>query len=187
MVTDLGKTPVILGLPWLAKHNPRIDWSARQVELEESRTPETVQDIINPPILRSLTIAAKSNTAMELAQKHAAAHQDQRSVEEIVPEEYGEFLNVFSKEKAKRFPPARAYDHAIKLKEDFVPKRGKVFPLTLPEQKAMNEFIEENLAKGYIVKSDSPQASSFFFVGKKAREGAYHVKGHCPRGTGLWF
>ena len=87
LVTDLGQTPIILGLPWLAKHNPRIDWSARQVELEDGKG-ESIQDIINPPILRSLTIAAKTNTAMDLAQKYAAAHQDQRTVEDIVPGEY---------------------------------------------------------------------------------------------------
>ena len=28
LVTDTGDSPLILGLPWLAKHNPRIDWNA---------------------------------------------------------------------------------------------------------------------------------------------------------------
>ena len=33
LVTDLGETPVILGLPWLTHHNPWINWNTRQVEL----------------------------------------------------------------------------------------------------------------------------------------------------------
>ncbi len=44
---------------------------------------------------------------------------------------------------------------------------GKIYPLSLPEQKAMEVYIEEALRQGYIVPSTSPAASSFFFVAKK--------------------
>ena len=33
VVTELGFCDVILGKPWLAKHNPRIDWKLNTVEL----------------------------------------------------------------------------------------------------------------------------------------------------------
>ncbi len=39
--------------------------------------------------------------------------------------------------------------------------------LSLPEQKAMEEYIEEALQQGYIHSSTSPAASNFFFVAKK--------------------
>ncbi len=45
--------------------------------------------------------------------------------------------------------------------------KGKIYPLSLPEQKAMEEYIEEALKQGYIRPSTSPAASSFFFVAKK--------------------
>ncbi len=45
--------------------------------------------------------------------------------------------------------------------------KGKIYPLSLPEQKAMEEYIEEALQQGYIRPSTSPVASSFFFVAKK--------------------
>ena len=32
-VCDLGRTEVILGMPWLAAHNPEIDWEKGEVEL----------------------------------------------------------------------------------------------------------------------------------------------------------
>ncbi len=44
---------------------------------------------------------------------------------------------------------------------------GRIYPLSLPEQKAMKEFIEEALQQGYICPSTSPAASSFFFMAKK--------------------
>lgn len=38
------------------------------------------------------------------------------------------------------------------------------------EMVLMNKFIDDNLAKGYIIPSNSPQALGFFFVGKKDRD-----------------
>ena len=32
-VCDLGKTKVILGMPWLAAHNPEINWETREVKM----------------------------------------------------------------------------------------------------------------------------------------------------------
>jgi len=30
---DLGKTEVILGMPWLQAHNPEIDWEKEEVKM----------------------------------------------------------------------------------------------------------------------------------------------------------
>jgi len=30
---NLGKTKVILGMPWLAAHNPKINWETREVKM----------------------------------------------------------------------------------------------------------------------------------------------------------
>jgi len=32
-ICNLGKTEVILGMPWLAAHNPKIDWEKGEVEM----------------------------------------------------------------------------------------------------------------------------------------------------------
>ena len=84
-----------------------------------------------------------------------------------LPEWYKEFSSVFSKEEAHRFPPSWPYDHTINLDDSFIPKVGKIYPLTPKEQKAMEDFLEENLWLGRIRPSNSPQAASFFFVDKK--------------------
>ena len=108
--------------------------------------------------LRPLTVA-KTSIASKLAQK----------VEETqvtLPEEYAKFAEVFSEEASQKMPPNRPYDHPILLDETFVPKIGEVYPLSPDEQKATDDFIEENLRMGKI-RPSSPQASSFFYVGKK--------------------
>ena len=50
---------------------------------------------------------------------------------------------------------------------DFVSKNYKVYLLTLKEEKTLDIFLQENLEKGFIRPSTSPQASPCFFVGKK--------------------
>ena len=53
------------------------------------------------------------------------------------------------------------------MKEGFEPKSSKNYSLTSQEQIKMENFLSENLEKGYIWPSKSPMASSFFFVDKK--------------------
>jgi hypothetical protein len=87
--------------------------------------------------------------------------------EQLVPAEYHEYLDIFSEEKAHRFPKSRPWDHKIKMKEGFEPKLFKNYNFTLAEQIKLDKFLKENLEKGYIGPSQSPMASPFFFVSKK--------------------
>jgi hypothetical protein len=84
-----------------------------------------------------------------------------------LPPEYIAFSSVFSKEAFSCLPPSCPYDHAINLDDTFVPKIGKVYPLSPDKQKATETFLEENLYSRKIRPSKSPQASLFFFMKKK--------------------
>ena len=55
----------------------------------------------------------------------------------------------------------------VTLKDSFIPKIAKVYPLNPAEKEACKAFINEHLKTGWILPSKSPQASSFFFVPKK--------------------
>ncbi|KAK3525890.1 hypothetical protein QTP70_010938 [Hemibagrus guttatus] len=61
----------------------------------------------------------------------------------------------------------RPWDCAIDLIPGKPVPKGRIYSLTLPEEKAMEEYIQEALAQGYIRPSTSPAASSFFFLAKK--------------------
>ena len=56
------------------------------------------------------------------------------------------------------------------MKEGFVPRKGKVYPLSREEREEVREFIQEQLKKEYIWPSKSPQMALVFFVGKKDRK-----------------
>ena len=58
-------------------------------------------------------------------------------------------------------------DHTIDLKEIFKPKKGRIYPLSKNEREKVQNFMEDQLRKGYIRPSKSPQTSPVFFVSKK--------------------
>ena len=61
----------------------------------------------------------------------------------------------------------KTWDYAIELKEGFIPKKGKVYSLSREERKEVQAFVEDQLRKGYIRPSKSPQTSLVHFVAKK--------------------
>ena len=71
-------------------------------------------------------------------------------MEELVPKEYHKYLKVFFKEESKRMPIRKSWDHAIKLKDTFKPKKGRLIPLFHEEQEEVSTFIHDQLQKGYI-------------------------------------
>jgi hypothetical protein len=88
---------------------------------------------------------------------------------EIRPKAYHQYLHLFSKKASKRYPERRTYNHEIHLLPDFKPTQQSPYSLNPEQMKLAKEFVQENLAKGYIIHSKSAMASPLFFVGKKDR------------------
>ena len=109
-------------------------------------------DTLTPDIL----IRAKTSISQSLAHEHEA--KEEKTFEDLVPKEYHNFRSIFEKKASERFPESRPWDHKIELKDTFVPKRAKLYPLGLKEEEEMNKFIDENLKKKFIRPSTSPQA-----------------------------
>src|SRR5712675_2004626 len=107
---------------------------------------------------------------MTLAQQMAKKAYDPTSVntEETIPAAFKQHWRVFSKEEAWQLPPHRPWDHKIELTPN-APNviNSKVYPLSPNEQKVLNEYLEDNLEKGYIVASSSRYGSPTFTVKKK--------------------
>ncbi len=74
---------------------------------------------------------------------------------------------MFSKQAATQLPPHRPWECAIDLLPGDTLPKGRVYPLSIPERKAMEDYIKEALQQVFICPSTSPAASSFFFVDKK--------------------
>ena len=76
---------------------------------------------------------------------------------------------MFGKIESERMLTRKIWDHAIDLKETFKPRKKKIYPLSKNEREEVQNFVEDQLRKGYIRPSKSLQTSPVFFVGKKDR------------------
>ena len=90
-----------------------------------------------------------------------------RMTEEMIPRRFYKYLKVFEKKDLERMPMRKTWDYAIDLKDGFVPKKGKIYPLSRIEREEVQEFVKNQLRKGYIRPLKSPQMSLVFFVPKK--------------------
>ena len=95
---------------------------------------------------------------------------DREKVRKIVLQRFYKQLKVFEKVEPERMLVRKPWDHAINLRKDFVPRKERTYLILREEKEEMREFIEEQLKKGYIRLSKSPQTLLVFFVGKKDRK-----------------
>src|SRR6202041_3102954 len=75
--------------------------------------------------------------------------------------------DVFDKAKAQTLAPHRPYDLKIILEEGYTPPLGQVYLLSQTELKALREFLDENLAAGFISSTQSLHGAPILFVKKK--------------------
>jgi len=57
-----------------------------------------------------------------------------RTIDEMVPRWFHRYLKMFEKKESERIPMRKAWDHAIDLREGFVPKKGKIYLLSRTER-----------------------------------------------------
>ena len=92
---------------------------------------------------------------------------DHRKIEEMVPQKFLKWRKVFGKVESERMLTRKIWDHAIDLKEIFKPRKERIYPLSRNEREEVQNFIEDQLKKGYIRPSKFPQTLLVFFVSKK--------------------
>ncbi|KAK3570544.1 hypothetical protein QTP86_022080 [Hemibagrus guttatus] len=158
LVLENSTADVVLGCPWLEQHNPIISWKTGEImKWGEQCFTDCFQKlpVPNHPCSHKVPIYATSVESPLEARSMA------------IPACYSRFHDVFCPREASKLPPHRPWDCAIDLIPGEPVPRGKIYSLSIPEEKAMEEYIKEPLSQGYIHPSTSPAASSFFFVAKK--------------------
>jgi hypothetical protein len=137
---------VVLGIPWLATHNPKISWRQRALKGWSRECSGRCTGV---------SIGA---TTVESPDPVSTVH---------IPSEYADLAIAFSKTKASQLPPHRRGDCAINLQANAALPKSHVNPLSQEETAAMETYVTESLRQGYIRLSKSPVNSSFFLVKKE--------------------
>jgi len=57
---------------------------------------------------------------------------------------------VFRKVESERILTRKIWDHTIDLKKTFVPQKKRIYLLSKDEREEVQNFIEDQLRKGYI-------------------------------------
>jgi len=183
------KWKVILGMPWLACHNPEINWRIGEVKMtrcleecgkqwrpiqgksgwEKQKEEETKDEKEKNKEEKKKKKKQKKKTVevRKVVEEWEIWDEEEEEAKKLVPKKFHRWIKVFGKKQSERMPTRKLWDHAIDVKEGFMPRKGKVYPLSREEREEVREFVKEQLRKGYIRPSKSPQTALVFFVGKK--------------------
>ena len=147
------RCPEKYGKKWKTGKQTKPGWK-KQEEKKEKRGRLAIEE--EKMIKRILTEKEEEEDKIEI-----------RAMEEMVLRRFYKYLKMFEKKDSGRMPTRKTWDHAIDLRKGFMPKKGKIYPLSRVEREEVQEFVKDQLRKGYIRPLKSPQTSLVFFVPKK--------------------
>jgi len=87
-VCNLGKTELILGMPWLAAYNPEIDWEKGKVKMMRC-----------PPIC-----GRRKQGVEEKKVRKTEKDEDEEVLKRLVPQKFWKWKKVFGKRESERMP-----------------------------------------------------------------------------------
>ena len=109
-MSNLSTYPIFLGYDWLRKHNPQIDWKVKTLKFtcDNEHVPSLLDPEINdkevePKRLFMIDYEYFRNLSTDIAIAAGESKQT-KTFEEIVPEAYHEYKDIFAKEMFNDFP-----------------------------------------------------------------------------------
>ena len=144
MVLSLGRRQIILGMPWLKKWNPAIDWKRNMMMLHENPLTTETTSVSQRYLVCWLGIDA--NTKINKCLRKCELWKENKSINKItistqitqqstpsetpVPDWCTNFSDVFLEQAHAKLPPHHYYDHTINLQLTFTPCIAKIYHLT---------------------------------------------------------
>ena len=187
-VLEIATHDVILGIPWLRKHNPVVDWRTKQLRFEDGSLvrawiPGELRDEVTDENTRSpylelcaiqgskqehvVTMPASTGSERESPTDHEVRSQG-GSDRSSIPTEYQKWSYLFEEgAPEKALPKHQPWDHEIPLVEGKTPTFGPIYQMSEFELKTLDEYLKVNLAKGFIRPSSLSAGYPILFVPKK--------------------
>lgn len=162
-ITNTGRYNCILGIPWLARHDPTIRWSQRKVLFDSLYCQHTCfsgllqeeghEEKPTNHRLRTIDSNRVSPTDFYQLTREAAVYcleiSEVTSVEPApIPAVYADLSNAFSEEAANELPNHGPADMKIEFKEGQEPRNTGLRPISPIELEELRHYLEENLGKG---------------------------------------
>lgn len=178
-VTSLGEFDVILGMPWLAFHEPQIDWAHKQITVTYKGKKNVLPLVVEKPQKKDSVLIS----ATQLKRLVRKGRQVLLAVVKVVevPEQVAadgttlpksiqvvleEFADVFPEELPHGLPPKREVVHEIELLPGSEPVSKPMYKLSFAELDELKKQLTELIEKGLIQPSKSPWGAPVLFVPK---------------------
>jgi transposase InsO family protein len=178
-VTPLGAYDIVLGIPWLRRHNPSINWKTGEFQFNrcqcirsnpnprqqwriklEQWTPQTQEDYYE-------ALQEHDDPEYVFEIEEIAAITQEKPQEKSIPMEHQEFQELFPTRKETPLPEHGPHDHEIPIQPGKDPKYMPLYQLSEPESEVLRTYVNDNLRKGHIRHSFSPAGYPVLFVPKK--------------------
>jgi hypothetical protein len=170
---------IVLGMPWLERFGPNVDWVNKVVEFIHRGQKHTLR----PPIFQpgdtscgGLTISALQlkRAARKGAQLYSVILKDSTGqpdgAEDQTPPQIQSLVTDFAdifQELPDGLPPERAVEHTIPLKPGATPSSRPVYRMSESELQELKSQLDTLISKGFIKPSTSPYGAPILFVKKK--------------------
>jgi hypothetical protein len=150
LILDIGSNKMLLGLDWLAVHNPSMDWINSTVTMDRC-----------PKFCRNYNRSIKRQIEKDKKKKEDQPVKDSNGCSKGVMPDYikKDYMHLFKERNFDKLLAHSEWDHIIKLDKE-APKRIKAdnYHMTVSQLEALEQFLEEELKSGKIRPSKSPYA-----------------------------
>jgi len=166
LVSTISPNHVALGLAWITKHKPNVDWDEQTLTLRSKHCMNNC-GISVPTTVRLLPSHDISHPAPAVTYKAKFIGPPPTS-NAVLPEIYKEFEDVFAPPDISNLPEHSKFDLKIELKDpNNLPPARPIYSLAPAEKEVLRKYISDALKFGWIRKSTSLVAAPIFFVSKK--------------------
>ena len=163
VVIDLNGMDMFLEHDWLVKYNLKVNWKNETIQF--TRCPGSYkmkyQDI-ELKTRRTQTTEIKEQDNGEIRKK-----PDKMNLEDL-PQYIQPFTDLFNKKKFEKLLEQQEWDYEINLMEEASKKlNAKAYKMILKEEKALNQWLDEQLKARLIIESKLRYMAPYFYIPKK--------------------
>ena len=152
-LTELGEQKAILGYPWFAAAQPRIDWKRGWIDHTQLPIILRANDAKKATFMPRQRNLPQQEVMGDYFLGRIIFHPKETPAAPIggIPPKYQRHNKVFSEKESQRLPQHTIWDHAIELLPGAPASLpGRLLPLTQSKIAEVQKFVAEHLKRGTI-------------------------------------
>lgn len=154
--------PVVLGMPWLERWNPSVNFETKHTAWRKKRS-----QYRRVAAVRADQFAKEVVGTTSLLYALSVQALSGKTAQDGPPAPYGRWSSVFSEENAAKLPEHGPFDLSIELEEGKRPSFAPLYNLSETELAVLRKYLDEYIAKGWVRPSKSPAGANILFAKKK--------------------